>query len=51
MVSFEAAIENAERILQNAEGETDLRLVERLDALASTWIMLAGTLTDHRELS
>lgn len=39
------ALEHAARILHNAEGETNLALLERLNALADSWINLADVLT------
>lgn len=43
-ISFDVAVANAARILQNAEMETNLALMERLEHLADSWLGLAGML-------
>jgi hypothetical protein len=47
-VTVEDAVANAVRLLQAAEMETNLALMERLEHLADSWIAIAGLLT-HRE--
>lgn len=42
MVTTQEAIENAERLLKNAEMETNLALMERLEKLADSWIGIAA---------
>jgi hypothetical protein len=49
-VTFEQAIENAARCLQNAEGETNLAVLEQLEHLADSWISLANTLIAKEQL-
>ncbi|MEK9524024.1 hypothetical protein MIU24_32325 [Streptomyces venezuelae] len=46
MTSAEA-IDNAVRILQAAEAETNLALMERLDELASSWLAVANLLSER----
>jgi hypothetical protein len=43
-ISVTAAIGNAARILTNAEMETNLALMERLEKLADSWISVADLL-------
>ena len=43
-VTFTMAIDNAARLLRNAEGETNLPLMERIEKLADSWISVAGLL-------
>ncbi|MFF0409072.1 hypothetical protein ACFYUY_01380 [Kitasatospora sp. NPDC004745] len=45
-VTFEMALDNAARILRNAELETNLPVMERLERLADSWIALARTITE-----
>jgi hypothetical protein len=48
-VTVHSAIENAARILRNAEMVTDQALMERLEALADSWNSLARTLLADRD--
>lgn len=40
------AVANAVRLLQQAEGETDRSLMEHLEAMAATWVAIAGILSE-----
>ncbi len=40
--SMESALTNAARLLENAELETDLAKMERIEKLADSWISIAG---------
>lgn len=40
-VTREMAINNAARILRNAEMETNLALMERLERIADSWVVIA----------
>jgi hypothetical protein len=42
--SVNTALLNAARLLQNAEMETDLLKMERIEKLADSWIQIAGML-------
>lgn len=42
VATFEVAMGNAQRLLRNAETETNLALMERLEKLADSWITVAG---------
>lgn len=42
-VTRESAIANAARLLRAAEMETNLMLMERLEKLADSWIVIAHT--------
>jgi len=44
-VTADEAIANAARLLANAEMTTDQALMDRLDALARTWLGIAECLT------
>lgn len=46
-VTFETAIANAARLLQNAEGETNLQLMEREEKLADSWISMAALINQR----
>ncbi|WP_445524791.1 hypothetical protein [Streptomyces cyslabdanicus] len=46
-VTWQAAIENAARLLRAAELETNLALMERLDELATSWLSLAHLLMER----
>ncbi|NRQ35993.1 hypothetical protein HII36_29790 [Nonomuraea sp. NN258] len=43
-MSPDEAIENAARVLRNAEGETNLATMERLNELADTWLAMGALL-------
>lgn len=43
------AIDNAARLLQAAEVETNPQLMERLDEMAATWLRMAELLIEHVE--
>jgi hypothetical protein len=43
-ITVDVALDNAARLLRNAEGETDRHLMERLEKLADSWISIANTL-------
>lgn len=47
-LTVDTALGNAARLLHNAELETNLPLMERLERLADSWIAIARTL-DQRE--
>lgn len=47
--SVDDALTQAVRLLRNAELETNLVLMERLEGLAASWITVAGFLMDRRE--
>ncbi|WP_199566243.1 hypothetical protein [Streptomyces corynorhini] len=47
-MTVEKALGNAARLLEAAELETNLALMERLEGLADSWISMAG-LISHRE--
>lgn len=49
-VTFAECTLNARRLLQNAEMETDLAKMERIEKLADSWIVLAQ-IVDKREAS
>ncbi|MER7833488.1 hypothetical protein [Streptomyces sp. NPDC095602] len=49
-VSPDEALANAERLLKNAELETNLPLMERLEGLADSWLQMAALLM-QREVS
>ena len=49
-MTFEQAIENATRILQAAELETNLAMMERLEKLADSWISIANTITVREQM-
>ncbi len=40
--TYEQAMLNAARLLNNAEMETDLAKMQRLESLADSWIGIAG---------
>lgn len=47
MISADEALGNAARLLQQAELETNLPLMERLDDLACSWLSLANLLMER----
>lgn len=47
MPTAEEAIRNAARLLRTAETETDRALMERLDAMAQTWLNIASLLSER----
>jgi len=46
-LTADAALANAARLLTNAELETNLPLMERLERLADSWIAIARTLAER----
>lgn len=48
--SFDEAIGNAARLLREAELESDLHRMERLDEIAATWTTVAGLIHEHSRL-
>jgi hypothetical protein len=48
-VTSEEAIANAVRLLQHAESETNLPLMERLEGLADSWLTVAALLRQREE--
>jgi hypothetical protein len=46
-LTFEVAVANAQRILQAAEVETNLPLMERLEKLADSWVSIAVLLAQR----
>lgn len=44
------AIENAARLLKNAELETDLARMERVERLADSWLTLASMLLERERV-
>jgi hypothetical protein len=45
--TVDGALANAARLLHNAELETNLPLMERLERLADSWIAIARTLMER----
>jgi len=45
--TVDSAIANAARILRNAEMETNLALMERLERIADSWVAIAGLLAQR----
>lgn len=43
-ITADEAIGNAARLLRNAETETNLPLMERLDSMADSWLNMASLL-------
>lgn len=46
-MTSEEAIANAVRLLQHAESETNLPLMERLEGLADSWLTVAALLRER----
>ncbi|WP_236241150.1 hypothetical protein [Streptomyces sp. CC228A] len=46
-MTADEAISNAVRVLQAAEAETNLALMERLDELACSWLTVANLLMER----
>ncbi|MFF7184700.1 hypothetical protein ACFZAR_05575 [Streptomyces sp. NPDC008222] len=46
-LTVDTALANAARLLHNAELETNLPLMERLEHLADSWIAVARTLAER----
>jgi hypothetical protein len=46
-ITVDTALANAARLLHNAELETNLPLMERLEHLADSWIAVARTLAER----
>lgn len=46
-LTIDIALANAARLLRNAELETNLPLMERLEHLADSWIAVARTMTER----
>ncbi|MFF7190503.1 hypothetical protein ACFZAR_36030 [Streptomyces sp. NPDC008222] len=47
LLTVDTALANAARLLHNAELETNLPLMERLEHLADSWIAVARTLAER----
>lgn len=47
-LTVDGALANAARLLLNAELETNLPLMERLERLADSWISIARTVMEHQ---
>lgn len=43
------AIDNAARLLRNAESETDREMMGKLDDLARSWIAIGELLAEHED--
>lgn len=50
LVSTDEALGNATRLLQMAEAETNLALMERLEKLADSWVQIAALLADREKI-
>lgn len=48
-VTWQQAMDNAARILQNIEAETNLATVETLNRVADTWLTYASILAHESE--
>lgn len=48
-ITADSALENAARLLRNAEVVTDHALMERLEHLADSWIAIARTIDARQE--
>jgi hypothetical protein len=46
-ITVDTALANAARLLHNAELETNLPLMERLEHLADSWIAVARTIAER----
>lgn len=46
-MTFEQALASATRLLQAAESETNLALMERLEKLADSWIAIANLIRER----
>ncbi|MBF8186331.1 hypothetical protein ITP53_11335 [Nonomuraea sp. K274] len=46
-ITADEALDNAARILRNAEGETNLATMERLESLADSWLAMANLISDR----
>lgn len=49
-MTADEALANAARILHNAEGETNLAAMERLESLADSWLVMANMLTERERV-
>jgi hypothetical protein len=49
-MTFEDAIANAARLLQAAEGETNLAVMERLEKLADSWVSIANLIRERERV-
>jgi hypothetical protein len=49
-VTVEQALANAVRLLQAAEGETNLALMERLEKLADSWLSVANLIIVREQM-
>jgi hypothetical protein len=47
-VTVDEAVQNAARLLSNAELEMDLARMERIEKLADSWISLANLLAERK---
>lgn len=46
-ITVDTALANAARLLHNAELETNLATMERIEKLADSWVSIAGLLTQR----
>lgn len=49
-MTFDEAIANAARLLHNAETETNLAMMERLEKLADSWISIANLIRERERV-
>lgn len=49
-MTFEQAIDNAARLLQAAELETNLAMMERLERLADSWVSIANSILAREQM-
>jgi hypothetical protein len=49
-VTVDEALANATRLLQAAEAETNLLLMERLEKLADSWVQIAALLNERERV-
>lgn len=49
-MTFDQALANAARLLQAAEAETNLALMERLEKLADSWISIANLIRERERV-
>ncbi|MFG2076967.1 hypothetical protein [Nonomuraea maritima] len=49
-MTFDEAVQNAARLLSNAELETDLARMERIEKLADSWLSLANLLAERERV-
>ncbi len=51
VLTADVALSNAVRLLQAAENETNLMLMERLEKLADSWTNIAGLLIAREQIA